>query len=52
MYLFMPHKFTGTGRWENINNPDFKPIEFERFKNEAGNNSNEITDYKCCNKEA
>jgi len=26
------------GLWETINNPDFKPIEFERFKNEAGNN--------------
>jgi len=24
--------------WEKLNNPDFKPIEFERFRNEAGNN--------------
>jgi len=26
------------GLWEKFNNPDFKPIEFDRFKNEAGNN--------------
>jgi len=26
------------GLWETLNNPDFKPIEFERFKNEAGSN--------------
>jgi hypothetical protein len=26
------------GLWEKLNNPNFKPIEFERFKNEAGNN--------------
>lgn len=26
------------GLWEKLNNPDFKPIEFERFKNEAGSN--------------
>ena len=26
------------GLWEKLSNPDFKPIEFERFKNEAGNN--------------
>jgi hypothetical protein len=26
------------GLWETLNNPIFKPIEFERFKNEAGNN--------------
>ena len=25
--------------WEKINNPNFKPIEFERFKNESGANS-------------
>ena len=24
------------GLWETVNNPDFKPIEFERFKAEAG----------------
>ena len=22
--------------WEQINNPDFKPVEFDRFKHEAG----------------
>lgn len=26
------------GFWEKSNNPDFKPIEFDRFKKEAGNN--------------
>ena len=24
------------GLWESMHNPDFKPIEFDRFKNEAG----------------
>ena len=27
------------GLWETMHNPDFKPIEFDRFKNEAGSNS-------------
>ena len=27
------------GIWEQINNPDFKTLEFEGFKNEAGRNS-------------
>ncbi|WP_205510767.1 KilA-N domain-containing protein [Longitalea arenae] len=27
------------GIWEQIYNPDFKPIEFDRFKNQAGLNS-------------
>ena len=26
------------GLWEKLNNPNFKPLEFERFKNEAGSN--------------
>jgi hypothetical protein len=26
------------GLWEQLSNPVFKPLEFERFKNEAGNN--------------
>lgn len=26
------------GLWEKLNNSNFKPLEFERFKNEAGNN--------------
>ena len=27
------------GLWEQIHNPNFKPIEFDRFKNEAGYNA-------------
>jgi len=27
------------GLWEQLNNPNFKPIEFDGFKNEAGRNS-------------
>ena len=27
------------GVWESLYNPDFKPIEFDRFKNEAGLNA-------------
>ena len=27
------------GLWESIHNPDFKPIEFDRFKKEAGSNA-------------
>jgi hypothetical protein len=26
------------GLWEKLSNPDFKPLEFERFKNAAGSN--------------
>ncbi|MCH6235275.1 KilA-N domain-containing protein [Cognataquiflexum rubidum] len=26
------------GLWEKINNPDFKPLEFDRFRIESGNN--------------
>jgi hypothetical protein len=26
------------GLWEKLTNPDFKPLEFERFRNEAGSN--------------
>ena len=26
------------GLWEKLNNPTFKPLEFERFRNEAGSN--------------
>jgi hypothetical protein len=26
------------GLWEQLNNPNFKPLEFERFKSEAGSN--------------
>ena len=27
------------GIWETLYNPDFKPIEFDRFKTEAGLNA-------------
>ena len=27
------------GLWERLNNPDFKPVEFDQFRNEAGSNS-------------
>ena len=27
------------GLWEQLYNPDFKPLEFDRFKNEAGANA-------------
>ncbi|KMM31022.1 DNA-binding protein [Parabacteroides goldsteinii] len=27
------------GLWEKLNNPDFKPVEFDRFKMEAGTNA-------------
>ena len=27
------------GLWESMHNPNFKPIEFDRFKNEAGRNA-------------
>ena len=26
------------GLWEKLSNPDFKPLDFERFRNEAGSN--------------
>ena len=31
------------GLWEQIHNPDFKPIEFDRFKAEAGDNAFTLT---------
>lgn len=27
------------GLWEKLNNPDFKGVEFDSFKNDAGSNS-------------
>ncbi|WP_298846805.1 KilA-N domain-containing protein, partial [uncultured Clostridium sp.] len=27
------------GLWEKMNNPDFKPVEFDGFRNEAGKNA-------------
>jgi hypothetical protein len=34
------------GLWEQMNNPDFKSIEFDAFKNEAGSNSFALTPQK------
>ena len=34
------------GLWEKINNPNFKPIEFDGFKNESGTNSFSLTPKK------
>jgi hypothetical protein len=34
------------GIWEQINNPDFNPLEFDRFKNQAGLNSFTISHKK------
>jgi hypothetical protein len=31
------------GIWENLNNPDFKPLEFEGFRNRSGLNSFVLT---------
>ena len=31
------------GLWEQLNNPDFKGVEFDTFKNEAGSNSFTLT---------
>ena len=34
------------GIWEQLNNPDFKGIEFDAFKNESGSNSFALTPQK------
>ena len=34
------------GLWEQLNNPDFKRIEFDAFKNESGSNSSALTPQK------
>lgn len=34
------------GLWEELNNPDFKRVEFDAFKNEAGDNSFVLTPQK------
>lgn len=34
------------GLWEKINNPDFKPVEFDGFRNEAGTNAFTISPKK------
>ena len=31
------------GLWEQLNNPDFKRIEFDAFKNDSGSNSFSLT---------
>jgi hypothetical protein len=35
------------GLWELLHNPDFKGIEFDAFKNEAGSNSFTLTPKRC-----
>ena len=37
------------GLWETLNNPDFKPVEFEGFKNEAGANAFTMSPQKWIN---
>ncbi|MDR3125486.1 MAG: KilA-N domain-containing protein, partial [Candidatus Nomurabacteria bacterium] len=34
------------GIWEKLNNPNFKPLDFEGFKNEAGSNGFVLTPKK------
>ncbi|MFQ8871154.1 MAG: KilA-N domain-containing protein, partial [Varibaculum timonense] len=34
------------GVWETIHNPDFKPVEFDGFKNQAGSNAFVMTPTK------
>ena len=34
------------GLWEKINNPNFKLVEFDQFKNQAGENSFVLTPQK------
>ena len=38
------------GIWERLNNPDFKPIEFEGFRNRAGLYSFVLTPKQCVKK--
>jgi len=35
------------GIWEQLNNPDFKPIEFDGFRKQAGLNSFVLTAKQC-----
>ena len=37
------------GLWEQLNNPNFKSIEFDAFKNESGSNSFTLTPQKWIN---
>jgi len=43
IYLINPSPIEFLGIWEQINNPDFNPIEFDGFKKQAGLNSFTIT---------
>ena len=36
------------GIWEHLYNPDFKPVEFDRFKKEAGLNSFTLRPQRYC----
>ena len=38
------------GIWEHLNNPDFKPIEFDGFRKQAGLNSFTMTTKQCTEK--
>jgi hypothetical protein len=35
----MPANLNFLGLWEGLHNPDFKPLEFEGFRNQAGANA-------------
>ncbi len=35
------------GLWETLNNPDFKPVEFDTFRKQAGLNNFNLTPRKC-----
>jgi len=37
------------GLWEKINNPNFKPVEFDRFRNESGGNTFRLPPQKWIN---
>ena len=38
-WLRLRHTIEYLGLWEQINNPDFNPTEFEGFRNESGKNA-------------
>ena len=38
-YLHVEEVIEFLGLWEQLHNPDFKPIEFNRFRKEAGYNA-------------
>lgn len=43
------HTIEFLGLWEKINNENFKGVEFDSFKNEAGSNSFTLSPTKWCN---